>query len=253
MDNPPPVRLQSFGPDLRIALFGAGAGIGGGLLAHLATHPRVARIYAGRRTPIDSRHPKITPFAFDLTDPTSLERAASAIVAEGVLDLVLVATGVLQLGDSVKPEKTWRSLTPEALSYSFAVNTIGPALIGKFMLDHLRRDRKSAFAALSARVGSIGDNRLGGWHAYRASKAALNMLIRNFAIELAQRNPAALCVGLHPGTVDTALSRPFQSAGGRAGILSPTDSAAFLLDVLDQLRSGDSGGQFAWDGQRVPD
>ncbi len=138
--------------------------------------------------------------------------------------------------------------TADAYARAFAVNTIGPALIGKHMLSRLPRDRRSVFAALSARVGSIGDNRLGGWHAYRASKAALNMIVRNFANELAVRNPAAIAVTLHPGTVATPLSARFV---GQRPTLAPEVSARALLDVLARLTEADSGGFFAYDGARI--
>jgi NAD(P)-dependent dehydrogenase (short-subunit alcohol dehydrogenase family) len=115
------------------------------------------------------------------------------------------------------------------------------------------RDRRAVFAALSARVGSIGDNRLGGWHSYRASKAALNMLLRNLAVELGRSHPQAVVAGLHPGTVDTGLSKPFQKAVAEGKLLTPAFSAERLLAVLDGLTPADSGGVFAWDGARIPE
>ncbi|MEZ5744869.1 MAG: SDR family oxidoreductase [Sphingomonadaceae bacterium] len=134
----------------------------------------------------------------------------------------------------------------------FAVNTIGPALIAKHFLPLLPRDRRAIFAALSARVGSISDNRLGGWHSYRASKAALNMLVRNFAIEVGRNNREAVVVALHPGTVDTSLSDPFQSGVPDDKLFTPAFSAAKLLDVLSSLEPQDSGGHFDWAGKPVP-
>lgn len=150
------------------------------------------------------------------------------------------------------PEKTLRAIQPEAMARMFAVNTIGPALIAKHWLPRLPKDRRAVFAVLSARVGSIGDNRLGGWHGYRASKAALNMLIANFAIEMRRTHPLAVIVALHPGTVATGLSRPFQSGVAPGQLFSPETSAAHLLDVIDRLTPEDSGGFFAWDGTRIP-
>ena len=133
----------------------------------------------------------------------------------------------------------------------FHLNTIGPALVAKHFLPVLPRDRRSLFAALSARVGSIGDNRIGGWHSYRASKAALNMLIRNYAIELGRTHSQAVCVALHPGTVDTALSEPFQANLPEGQLTAPGQAARNLLDVLDGLGSEDSGQLFDWAGKRV--
>ncbi len=146
------------------------------------------------------------------------------------------------------PEKTYRALDGAAMLESFRVNTVGPALVGKHLLPLLPRAGRSVFAALSARVGSIGDNRLGGWHSYRAAKAALNMVLRNFAIELAQSRPEAICVGLHPGTVRTPLSAPFR---GRRTALEPSASARHLLDVIARLTTAQSGGVLAWDGGTI--
>jgi NAD(P)-dependent dehydrogenase (short-subunit alcohol dehydrogenase family) len=163
-----------------------------------------------------------------------------ACLTGGPLHLVLAATGMLH-DEFVTPERTWRALSRDALQRSFAVNAIGPALIGKHTLGHLAKGVKSAFVALSARIGSISDNRLGGWHAYRASKAALSMLICNFAVELAVGNRSAICVGRHPGTVDSALSRPFLAGVQPERVFTPELSAARLLRVLDGLTPSQSG------------
>jgi NAD(P)-dependent dehydrogenase (short-subunit alcohol dehydrogenase family) len=150
------------------------------------------------------------------------------------------------------PEKALRALDGAAMAELFAVNTIGPALIAKHFAPLLPRDRHGVFAALSARVGSIADNRLGGWHSYRASKAALNMLIVNLAIELRRTHPQAIVAALHPGTVDTGLSAPFQRGVAPEKLFDADRSAGYLLDVLNKLTVGDSGGLFAWDGARIP-
>jgi NAD(P)-dependent dehydrogenase (short-subunit alcohol dehydrogenase family) len=190
-------------------------------------------------------------FRFELENEASIATASEACLTGGPLHLVLVATGMLH-DEFVRPEKTWRALSRDALQKSFAVNAIGPALIGKHTLGHLAKGVKSAFVALSARIGSISDNRLGGWHAYRASKAALNMLIRNFAVELAVGNRSAICVGLHPGTVDSALSRPFLAGVQPELVFTPELSAARLLRVLDGLTPAQTGRLFAWDGAEIP-
>lgn len=239
-----PPTFETFAPGLRALVFGAGGGLGAAFTAELRAHPRVAAVHAAARG-------AAPPWAFDLKDEASIAAVAKAAGAEGPLDLVLVATGVLH-GPALRPEKSWRSLEGAALAEAFAINATGPALIAKHTLGLLRRDAKSAFACLSARVGSIEDNRLGGWHAYRASKAALNMLVRSCAVELRQRNPGALCVALHPGTVDTRLSQPFQGGVDPAKLLTPARSARSLLGVLDRLTPADSGRLFAWDGQPIP-
>ena len=163
-------------------------------------------------------------------------------------DMVFVATGLLHDADR-GPEKALRDLDPAWLAKQYAVNTIGPALIAKHFLPILPRTGRSVFAALSARVGSISDNRLGGWYGYRASKAALNQLIRTLAIEDKRRNDRGIVVALHPGTVDTRLSRPFQQRG--RDLFQPDRAAVQLLDVLDALKPTDSGKLFAWDGAEI--
>ena len=231
-------------------VFGAGGGIGRALVRALAASGRYGKIHAGMRQPEGEWPAGVVPFAFDLTDEASIETAARTIGSP--VDLVIVASGILHDPQrEIIPEKTWRSIDPEAMARVFAVNTIGPALVAKHMLPLLPRDRKGTFAVLSARVGSISDNRLGGWHAYRASKAALNMLVANFAIELARSRPLAVAVALHPGTVGTGLSAPFQSGVPADRLFLPDHSAGCLLRVIDGLQREDSGGFFAWDGSRI--
>lgn len=246
-------RLASFGGALSVAVVGASGGIGGAFTEALAAAPEVGRVLAFSRGTMEPRDPKISWQALDLTDEAAIATAAETVRREaGSLNLVIVASGLLHDGDRMQPEKTWRRLEAGALQRAFAVNAIGPALTAKHFLPLLARERKSAFAALSARVGSIEDNRLGGWYAYRASKAALNMLIRSLAVELARSNDRALCVGLHPGTVDTGLSRPFQANVPQDRLFTPARAAARLLRVLDGLTPAESGGLFAWDGRRIP-
>lgn len=232
----------------RIAVFGASGGIGAALVEAAAAVWPEARLFAPCRNPAVAPR-GATHLAFDLTDEASIAAAAETIGAP--LDLCIVATGVLSLADGTGPEKSWRQIDPAAMAQVFALNTIGPALIAKHMLPLLPRDRRAVFAVLSARVGSIGDNRLGGWHSYRASKAALNMLVRNFAIELGRSRPLGVCVSLHPGTVATELSAPFQRGVPAEQLLTPEASARHLLRVISGLTPADSGGCFAWDGNRI--
>ena len=181
----------------------------------------------------------------DLTDEASLSRLLGGL--EGSYERILVTTGALEL-DGVPPEKGLRSLDPAAMAAQFALNAIGPALLLKHSLRLLPRDRPAAFAALSARVGSIGDNRLGGWHSYRAAKAALNQLIHTGAIEVARSHPQAVVVCLHPGTVETPLTRKY--AGGHPTV-TPDQAAVNLLAVLEGLRPKDTGGFFDWQGKSI--
>lgn len=186
----------------------------------------------------------------DITGEASLAAVAdwtSGLGAE--LRLVFDATGVLQ-DDRTAPEKSWRALDGQALAHAFAVNAIGPALAMKHLLPRLARDGKAVFATLSARVGSIGDNRLGGWYGYRASKAALNQFVRTAAVELARTHREAVCIALHPGTVATRLSDPHAKRG--LDVQTPEAAAAALVQVLDGLTPADTGGFRDHRGEVVP-
>ncbi|WP_347302494.1 SDR family NAD(P)-dependent oxidoreductase [Croceibacterium sp. TMG7-5b_MA50] len=231
-------------------IFGAGGGIGAALVRRLAESGGFAAIHAGARTAPAHLPGSVVPFRFDLEDEGSIAAAVAALA--GPPDLVFVATGVLHdTAASIAPEKSYRQVRGDTLAHLFQVNAIGPAIIARHTLPLLPRDRRAVFAVLSARVGSIADNRLGGWHSYRASKAALNMLVRSFAIEQARTHPQAIVAALHPGTVDTGLSAPFQRGVPAGKLFSPDQSAGYLLDVLDGLTPADSGGLFAWDGTRI--
>ena len=247
-----PSALRSFGPEFNAAVIGASGGLGGALLDAIAQAPGCNHLVALSRTPLAFDHPPIDWLAIDLESETSIAAAAQKAQERAErLHLVIVASGILHDGPDMQPEKSWRAISGPAMERAFRLNAIGPALLAKHFLPLLDQDRKAAFAALSARVGSIEDNALGGWHAYRASKSALNMIIKTLSIELARRNPTALCVGLHPGTVDSRLSKPFQSSLSKAQLFSPAQSAQHLLRVLDDLRPEDSGHVFAWDGARI--
>ena len=247
-----PVDLASFGDDIEAVVVGASGGLGRAFVELLAAHPRVAAVHACARSPLPETPDKVMGLFLDLEDEKSIAEAAEAIArATGGLRLVILATGLLHDGERLQPEKTWRSLNAPAMAAAFQIHCSGPALVAKHFLPLLSRSGKVAFAAVSARVGSIEDNELGGWHAYRASKAALNMVIKTLSIELARRKPEALCVALHPGTVDTRLSKPFQAAVPAGGLFTPEQSAGRLLAVLDSLSPEQTGQFFAWDGQKI--
>lgn len=218
---------------------GASGGIGAALVAALAEEGVAVRGFARSFEGADR---------IDLLDEDSIAAAAASLSAPP--DLVFVATGLLHDGDR-GPEKSMAALDPAWLARQYAVNAIGPALVAKYFLPRMPKTGRCVFAALSARVGSISDNRLGGWYGYRAAKAALNQLIRTIAVEERRRNDRSIVVGLHPGTVATALSKPFQ-AGVRADQLFTPDRAAVqLLDVIDGLKAPDSGKLFGWDGAEI--
>jgi NAD(P)-dependent dehydrogenase (short-subunit alcohol dehydrogenase family) len=182
----------------------------------------------------------------DLADEASISAAAAGI--DGPFDLIFDATGALEI-DGKGPEKALSDIEPEAMAAQFAVNAIGPALLLKHLAPKLAKDRRAVFATLSARVGSISDNRLGGWYGYRASKAALNQIVRSAAIEIARKWPEAVILTLHPGTVETALTAKFL---GRHPAVTPDEAAANLLRVISERTPEDSGGFFAWDGTSIP-
>lgn len=235
----------------RAAVFGASGGLGGAFVRALVQTERCEAIHAFSRSGEAPEGEAVRPGRFDLTDEASIESAVQTAFADGPVQLVICATGVLH-GEGFEPEKSWRQLDPAAMAKVYALNAIGPALIGKHVLPRFEKGRKSVYAAVSARVGSISDNRLGGWHSYRASKAALNQILRNFSIELARKNPDALCVGLHPGTVDTGLSKPFQGNVPDGKLFSPGYSAGRLLEAIDRMTPRDSGQVFDYDGEAVP-
>ena len=242
--------LATFSPDATVVIAGASGGIGAELVRQCNADRRVRRVFALHRSPLADTEPGIVPLAFDVLDEASIESAAARVAEEGPVDLTIVATGFLH-SDHFSPEKSLQAIDPEAMIQSFRVNAIGPTLIAKHFLPLMRRGEKTCFAAISARVGSIADNRLGGWSSYRASKAALNMLLRTAAIEQARRRPQTIVVALHPGTVDTRLSAPFQGGVPEHKLFTPAFSVERMIDVIDGLDADDSGGFFAWDGQPI--
>jgi len=221
-------------------VFGASGGIGGALVRRLQASSNFSRVVGLSRAS--------TP-PIDLLTETTLQEAAGFSASHGDIRLVLDATGFLHDG-AHGPEKSWRELEAARMARSFAINAIGPALIMKHILPLLPRQGKSVFATLSAKLGSIGDNQLGGWYSYRASKAALNQLVRTAAVELGRRHPDAICVALHPGTVHTGLTSPFQKAG--LDVQSPDAAAERLLAVIDRLTSADTGSFLDYRGDRIP-
>ncbi len=237
---------------MRVAIIGASGGIGRAMVEQLTQRADIEKIYALSRSEAAFDSEKVQVMSLDLAREDSIRAAATEISATGALDQVILTTGILSEGGALKPEKSLRQQDRDAFETVFAINTIGPALVAKHFIPIMPRKGRAVFAALSARVGSISDNRIGGWHAYRASKAALNMLIRNYAIEQARRNDQFIAVSLHPGTVDTALSKPFQSGVPEKQLFSPDQSAAYLLVVIDALTPDHSGKAFDWAGQEIP-
>ncbi|MHA6289196.1 SDR family oxidoreductase [Maricaulis sp. CAU 1757] len=221
-------------------IIGARGGIGSALVDALRDDDRYSSVIGLSRGSVP---------AISLCDEDSIVNALDEVCGDGTeIRLVIDATGFLH-NEDFQPERSARELTPEHMAYAFAINAIGPALLMKHILPRLPRKGRSVFATLSARVGSISDNRLGGWHSYRASKAALNQLVRTCSIELGRTHKDAVCVALHPGTVATPLSEPFAKRGLD---VRPADVAARdLLAVIDQLTPKQSGDLFDHEGLAI--
>lgn len=218
----------------RALIIGATGGIGAALAAHHEAQgwevSRLSRSADG----------------LDITVEDSVIAAAASV--DGEFDQIIDATGALEI-DGVGPERALKRLDPEVMMQAFRVNVVGPTLLFKHFAGRLPRERRAVFATLSARLASIGDNRLGGWWSYRASKSALNQVVRCAAIELGRKRPSSIVVALHPGTIDTALTRAY--AKGRFTD-SPEACAANLHRVLQRLTPAQTGGFFAYDGSVIP-
>lgn len=233
-----------------VLVVGASRGIGAALVDALLARG-AAHVWAASRTGAGLDDDRVTRLTLDATDEASLQAAVVRIrQTTHRLGAVIHTPGLLQ-NDAIRPERRMQDITLDALRASFAVNAFAPILTAKHLLPLLWHGERAVFASLSARVGSIGDNQLGGWYSYRAAKAAQNQLIHTAAIEAARKSKALICCTLHPGTVDTALSKPFQAGVKAEKLFSPERAANQLLDVLAGLKPADSGGFFAWDGQRV--
>lgn len=236
---------------MRDIVVGGGSGaIDAAFAAELARKYPNACISSLSRTGSRSSDVRIRTVRVDYLDEASLRNASERVGQYGPVDLVIAAGGILHQS-GMMPEKSLRDLSADKLLTLYSANTVGPALMAKHFPPLMSRGRRAVFAALSARVGGISDNRLGGWYSYRASKAALNMIIRSASIEMGRRNPQAVVVGLHPGTVDSALSRPFQGNVGPDKLFSPQFAVIRMLEVLESLKTSDSRHCYAWDGSRI--
>lgn len=187
----------------------------------------------------------------DITDENSLAAMASSLTTQdSPLELIVNTAGLLH-GSHLAPEKTVTQITAESMQKIFAVNAFGPMLLIKAVWPWLRAKRPVVFASLSARVGSIEDNSLGGWYSYRAAKAAQNQFLKTAAIELSRINPQSIVLALHPGTTDTALSQPYQSNVAAEKLFTPAFVAECLLNIIQRATAADSGSFIAWDGKRI--
>ncbi len=255
--------FESFPAGGNVLLQGASRGIGLEFVRQCLASARVAQVVATCRAPATATEltalaatasGRLSVVPLDVTDEASIA-AAVTTTAQTVprLHLVVNCAGVLHdAALHLRPEKRLADVQAAALARAFAVNAIGPLLVARHCEPLLAHAERAVFASLSARVGSIEDNRLGGWYAYRGSKAAQNMFTRTLAIEWARSRRNVICVALHPGTTDTGLSRPFQANVPAHRLFTTEYAVTELLRVIDRLQPQDTGQFFAWDGERIP-
>lgn len=251
-----------FGAGARALIVGGSRGIGLAFVEALLAQPAFARVIAASREPLRAEGllalaathgERLQTLPLDVSNEASIAQAADTLRAEHpALQLLIDCAGVLHDGASMRPERRLADVDAEAVLRSFQINALGPLLLAKHFAPLLAHGGHAVLANLSARVGSIGDNRLGGWYAYRGAKAAQNQFTRTLSIELARRAPQLVVVALHPGTVDTGLSRPFQAGVAADKLFTPARAAAQLLSVIERLQPADSGRFYAWDGAEIP-
>ena len=229
--------------NLNVAIFGCSGAIGKAICIEYINKQNIDNVIAYSRSGEEFENNQIKSIKVDYCNEQSLAEAASSLQIK--LDIIIVAIGALD-----NPEKSIRDLSAEKFLDMFNANTIPTALIAKYYLPCLYRDRITKFASISARVGSIQDNELGGWYSYRASKSALNMILKGLSIEQQRSNHDSIIFGLHPGTVDSKLSRPFQKKNKE--YFSPEFSANKLVNVIDTKTVDDNGKIFAWDNTIIP-
>lgn len=242
-------------------IVGASQGIGLGFVTKLLQDDRFDRVFATYRRRegamglfhLQAKYgDRLVCLEVEITDEAQIMAAVEKIRSHvGQLHRAINCVGILH-EDDLKPEKSLRHIDADRLMRYFQVNSIGAILLAKHLMPLFKHGARSVFATISAKVGSIGDNQLGGWYGYRASKAALNMLMKTAAIEYGRTCPRAIVVTLHPGTTDTRLSLPFQGNVPAEKLFSVDKTVTQLLTVVDRLNSGDSGQFFSWDGSRLP-
>jgi NAD(P)-dependent dehydrogenase (short-subunit alcohol dehydrogenase family) len=234
---------------MKIVITGGAGGIGGAFVERLAARPNVEKITATyNRKPPDAQHRKVSWQQLDLTDEAAIRDWAAQL---DEIDWLINTAGILHTS-AQGPEKTIRHIDPAFFLHSMSINTLPSLLLAKHLHTRFRHGRPAVFASVSAKVGSIADNRLGGWFSYRASKAALNMCLKTLAIEWRRTLPNVSVAALHPGTTDTPLSKPFQHNVPPEQLFAPAQSVDYLLQVLDSLEPGQSGQFLAFDGEILP-
>ena len=233
----------------KVAVIGSSGAIGRAFVDHYINDLSVNSIFSFSRSSIGIDNNKVKHFSIDIENENSVQDAAKS-VEEINFDEIIIASGLLHTNE-FGPEKSIKDLKADNILKVLNVNTVGPAIIGKYFLPLLNKDNKSVMAFLSARVGSISENKLGGWYAYRASKSALNQVIKTFSIELKRTNPKAIIIGLQPGTVDSELSAPFKRSVSNNKLFSAEYSVSQLLEVIERADESSSGNLISWDGEII--
>lgn len=232
---------------------GASRGIGAEIVRQLLSRGDTHVIATCRnpQTPTE-RSPHLTTLKLDVTKEADIERAAREVKETvGAIDVLLNVSGVLH-AEGMRPERRFEDLTVDAMQRAFAVHAVGPAMMAKHFIPLFREDAPVVFASISAKIGSIEDNGIGGWYTYRSTKAAQNQLTKTLSIELKRRNSNATVLALHPGTVDTDLSKPFQRSVPDDKLFTRERAARQLLDIIDKARPSETGSFYSWDGSKIP-
>ena len=233
----------------KVAVIGSSGAIGRAFVDHYINDLSINSIFSFSRSSIGIDNNKVKHFLIDIENESSIENAAKS-VGETNFDEIIIASGLLHTNE-FGPEKSIKDLKADNILKVLNVNTVGPAIIGKYFLPLLTKENKSVMAFLSARVGSISENKLGGWYSYRASKSALNQVIKTFSIELKRTNPKAIIIGLQPGTVDSELSAPFKRSVSNNKLFSAEYSVSQLLEVIERADDSSSRNLISWDGEII--
>jgi NAD(P)-dependent dehydrogenase (short-subunit alcohol dehydrogenase family) len=232
-----------------IAIIGSSGAIGNAFVEHYLKDNSIQNIFTFSRNAAVHSSNKVSSFEIDIESQDSIKKAAQQI-QDHIIDRVIIASGILH-NESFGPEKSIKDLNYETFAKVYSINTIGPALIGRYFIPLMNKNEKSVIAFLSARVGSISDNKLGGWYSYRSSKTALNQIVKNFSIELKRTNKNAIVLALQPGTVESNFSEPFQKNVSKEKLFSPKYSAKLLYKVIEESTPQDSGNLIAFDGETI--
>jgi NAD(P)-dependent dehydrogenase (short-subunit alcohol dehydrogenase family) len=232
-----------------IAIIGSSGAIGNAFVEHYIKDSSVENIFTFSRNATDHVSEKVTSFEIDVESQDSIEKAAGQ-VKDHIIDRIIIASGILHT-ESFGPEKSIKDLNYETFAKVYSINTIGPALIGRYFIPLMNKNEKSVIAFLSARVGSISDNSLGGWYSYRSSKTALNQIVKNFSIELKRINKNAIALALQPGTVESRFSEPFKKNVSKNKLFTPDYSVGMLSQVIESSSLNESGNLLSYDGEII--